>query len=217
MASSTMVNVGSDFDMTNFVNRLAESYQAKGFNVTAANLGGGASIVFDKDTGGVNTILGLGKGITANCMLNNGTLNVSYTNEDLTSKIVGLCVTPLLFVIPILGWIALVVRLVMGIVGLVGQLQLPKEISGEIRMLAGGGVPGMPTAFVAQPTIPQQTNAAPVASASPAQANTTMPVAQPAPASNGTQVTIEETAWSCQCGANGNTGAFCSQCGSPRP
>lgn len=126
MANNVMFNVKPDFDMDLFANRLADTYRAKGFTVNVANMNGSCIITFDKGTGGINTLLGMGKGIKATCMLMNDTLNISFSDADWTGKIIA-C---------IVGWFLCLVPLITGIIGIVGQIGLPKEISNDATMIA---------------------------------------------------------------------------------
>lgn len=134
MADSFMANVPSNFDMNNFVQALRDTYMAKGFSVNAMGMGNTARIVFDKGCGGINMLLGLGKGITANCMFQNGMLIINYTDADWTSKIVGLCV----------GWFLCLIPFITSIVGCINQSGLTKEINNDITMILGqfGGYGG---------------------------------------------------------------------------
>lgn len=126
MAQSTMVNVGPNFDMNMFAQRLAETYQAKGFTVQVADLGNCVSIVFDKGTGGINMLLGLGLGITANCTVNNETMIINYTDGDWTGKVIGIVV----------GWLLCFVPFICAIIGSVRQTSLPKNIGNDALMIA---------------------------------------------------------------------------------
>lgn len=126
MAQSTMINVGTDFDLGLFAQKLAETWQAKGFTVQVANLGNSVSIVFDKGVGGINMLLGLGQGITANCTVNNGTMIINYTDGDWTGKVIGIVV----------GWLLCLVPMVCSIIGSVRQLGLPKRIGNDALMIA---------------------------------------------------------------------------------
>ena len=125
MADTLMINVSENFSMENLGMELQARYQAKGFKINMANMSNGLIIQFDKDCGGLNTVLGLGKGITANCTLNNDTLVVNYTNAEWTGKIIGLAV----------GWILCFLPFITAIIGCVGQLSLPKEINTDISMI----------------------------------------------------------------------------------
>lgn len=201
MASPAMINVGPQFNMDSFLQQLASLYQSRGFMVTTTPFGSNASIKFDKNVGGINMLLGLGQGATANCTLNNNVLTINYTNEDWSGKIIGLAV----------GWLLCFIPFVTSVVGIVRQLQLTKEISADAAMIAAnsGSVANMGMGNVAAP--------APVAPAQPPMQPAAKPASQPAAPADGAQVIVEEAVWTCQCGANGNTGAFCGQCGSSRP
>lgn len=194
MASSTMITVGPQFNMQAFLNQLSSMYQSRGFTVTTIPHGTNASIKFDKNTGGINMLLGLGQGVTANCVLNNNVLTINYTDEDWTGKIVGLVV----------GWVLCFVPFITAIIGVTKQLQLTKNISNDAAMIAANSSMRVDVnmGYAAAP-----------ASVAPTQT----PAPQPTPVVNQARVIVDEASWSCQCGANGNTGAFCGQCGSARP
>lgn len=126
MADNVMVNVKPDFNMETFANRLADTYRAKGFTVNVVNMNGNCMITFSKGTGGANTLLGMGKGIKATCMRMNDTLSISFSDGDWTGKIIA-CV---------IGWFLCFVPIITGIIGIAGQLSLPKEISQDATMIA---------------------------------------------------------------------------------
>lgn len=214
MATPLTLNVGPQFNMTSFVNQLSSLYQNKGFIVSATNFGTSTAIKFDKNTGGINMLMGLGQGVTANCTLSNGMLNINYTNEDWTGKIIGICV----------GWFLCLIPFITSIIGLFRQFQLTKDISNDATMLAGGAAGsvgtyaaqapmGQQTYIAPQPSVAPQASAAPNAQVAPVSPVPVAPV-DAAPIAATEEVVV---AWNCQCGAQGNTGAFCGQCGSPRP
>lgn len=129
MANNFMVNVSENFDIEAMANEVAERYQTKGFNVRVLKMKKGVKIIFDKNCGGINMILGMGVGITANCMLSgkeNDTLNVSFSDGDWTGKIVG-CV---------IGWCVCLIPVITAIIGISKQLSLPRDISNDIQMIA---------------------------------------------------------------------------------
>lgn len=123
---STMFNVSDNFSLGVFAQKLAEVYQQKGFTVQVANLGNSVTLVFDKNTGGINMILGLGLGITANCTVNSGALVINYTNANWIGKIIGLVV----------GWILCFIPFICAIIGSVKQMNLPKEIGNDAMVIA---------------------------------------------------------------------------------
>lgn len=126
MANNVMFNVKSDFDMEVFANKLADTYRAKGFTVTTVNMNGNYMITFDKGTGGINTLLGMGKGIKATCTRVNDTLTIAFSDAEWTGKIVACAV----------GWIVCMIPFITGIIGIFGQLSLPKEIGNDATMIA---------------------------------------------------------------------------------
>lgn len=82
MTNNVMLNVKPDFDITVFSNRLAGLYQSKGYMVNVAYMNGCSIINFEKGTGGINTILGMGEGIKATCMLMNGVLSINFPTPN---------------------------------------------------------------------------------------------------------------------------------------
>lgn len=126
MATPLMLNVAPSFNMSAFAEQLATSYRSQGYVVNVMYFPDRVSVKFEKDTGGINTVLGLGEGITAHCTLNNGMLYINYSDEEWTGKIIGFCV----------GWFVCMVPFVTAIVGTVKQLDLSKKISAEATRIA---------------------------------------------------------------------------------
>ena len=79
-----------------------------------------------KNCGGINLLMGLGKGITASCSLQNNTLVVNYLEGDWIGKIIGLAV----------GWILCFIPFITAIIGCIQQVGLPNEINMEISAAA---------------------------------------------------------------------------------
>lgn len=125
MANTLMINVPPNFDMNVFAQRLASSYQSKGFTVNVMTMHNGARIQFDKNCGGINMLLGMGKGITATCILQGNGLVVNYSEAEWTGKIIGFAV----------GWFLCFVPFITAIIGSIGQYSLPGEINNEINMI----------------------------------------------------------------------------------
>ena len=128
MANNVMFNVSPTFNLDVFATRLADTYRAKGYVVNVASMGTSYSITFDKGTGGINTILGMGEGIKANITLTGNALNISFTDEEWTGKIVAL----------VIGWFLCWVPIITGIIGIIRQTSLPKEIGTDATMIASG-------------------------------------------------------------------------------
>ena len=126
MANTFMANIPENFDLDLFTDSLCQQYQAKGFNVSAVKMKNSVKLKFDKGCGGINMLLGLGQGITANVMImGNGTLSVTYGEGDWIGKIIGLTV----------GWCLCMIPVVTAAIGAFRQLGLPDQISNEIQML----------------------------------------------------------------------------------
>ena len=126
MADAVYFNVAPNFDLHMFAGQLAEKYRMEGFTVTVADFNNAEVITFDKDTGGINMLLGLGQGIKATCMVADGVLTINFSDGDWTGKIIGLCV----------GWFICFVPFITAIIGCVKQSQLPKKIGNDAMMIA---------------------------------------------------------------------------------
>ncbi len=126
MANTLMVDAPENFDLEKFSAELSETYQAKGFTVQVMKMKNGVRLKFDKKTGGINMLLGLGLGVTATCTLQrNGNLIVNYSDADWTGKIVGL----------IVGWFLCFIPVITAIIGCLKQSSLTKDIDNDIIML----------------------------------------------------------------------------------
>lgn len=130
MAQDFIVNVTPDFDMVAFSQNLAGIYRTRGFNVNILPLENGCMISLTKDTGGANTIIGLGVGIKVTLFVHNNILSVSFSDEEWVSKITAICVGFFFsaFVLPL----ALVVT---GIIGVTKQMDLSKTVHSDITVI----------------------------------------------------------------------------------
>ena len=127
MANNLMLNVNPEtFNLDVFVNALASNFRGRGYTVTAINMNGSYMLTFEKGIGGINTVLGLGESIKATCMFVNGMLTVNFSDEEWTSKIIGIVV----------GWFLCLIPFITGIIGVTRQLQLPKTITSDATMIA---------------------------------------------------------------------------------
>lgn len=124
MAQPLYINIPEGFDMGIFARKMTDAYQAKGYAVQPSVNGNTAVIVLSKDLGGINTVLGLGEGVTLNCSVLDGRLIISFLNEEWTSKIIA-CV---------LGWICCFIPLITGLVGVYRQITLPNNISADATL-----------------------------------------------------------------------------------
>ena len=125
MEGSRMFNIGPNFDMDVFVKRLSETYAAKGYTVNAVKIGPAYSVSFEKDLGGINTILGMGEGIKANITQTQETVNITFSDAEWTSKIIA-CVV---------GWFLCWIPIITGIIGFLRQTDLPKSISNDANLI----------------------------------------------------------------------------------
>lgn len=92
MADTIFFNVAPDFNLQMFAGQLAEKYRMEGFTVSVAEFNNTVVLTFDKETGGINMLLGLGLGIKATCTVFNGVLTIVFSDAEWTGKIIGLCV-----------------------------------------------------------------------------------------------------------------------------
>ena len=134
MADNIMFNVRPDFDMDSFAMKLSEAYRAKGYMVNVANMNVCYIIAFEKGTGGINTILGLGESIKANITRMNDTVSISFVDAEWTSQILGLVV----------GWFLCLIPFITAIIGVTRQLSLPKSIGNDATMIAAS-IPQQPS------------------------------------------------------------------------
>ena len=108
MADSVMLNIGPNFDFNAFADRLAQMYAAQGFAVSVADINSAKVIKFEKETGGINTVL-----------------QIMYTDAEWNSKIIG----------GLIGWFVCLVPLITAIIGAVRQSDLPKNIGRDAGMI----------------------------------------------------------------------------------
>lgn len=132
MAENLTLNVPQGFDTDAFLEQLASGYRAEGFTVNVVNLYGAKKIQLKKDCDGIKNFVGLGQGIDVNCSLNNGVLNLSYSNANWTFKIVSL-VIGLFLGLCLIG----IPFLICSVVGIMKQINLPKKITERATMMVG--------------------------------------------------------------------------------
>lgn len=127
MANNFMVNVSKNFDLDSMTTKITEMYQAKGFSVRTFKMKNGIKITVEKGVGGINMLLGMGQGITATCMLSGkekDTLSVNLSNGDWMGKIIAI----------VAGFFLCFVPIVTGVVGIVRQTNLQKDIENDLQM-----------------------------------------------------------------------------------
>ena len=123
--SNFMANVSEEFDVQAMAEELAANLQAKGYTARAVKMKNGARIAIEKGRGGINTILGMGEGITVAIMKQgNETLVATFSDAEWTSKIIGFVV----------GFLCLI-PFITAIIGTIRQLSLPKSIESELALL----------------------------------------------------------------------------------
>ena len=123
-----MMSIKPTFEMEVFANKLADTYRSKGYRVNLMPMNGNYSIVIEKGTDGLNNLLGLGEKIQVNCIRNDTSLNLSFSNAPWGGKIATLAV----------GWILCCIPFFTGIVGCIRQSSLPKNIESDSMMIAAG-------------------------------------------------------------------------------
>lgn len=121
-----MFNVKPNFDAEIFAAKLADNYRAKGYTVNVVNMNGFLSITFEKGTGGINTLLGLGEAVKANITRMNDAVCINFSDAEWTSKIIGFVV----------GWILCLIPFITAIIGTTRQLSLPKSIANDATAIA---------------------------------------------------------------------------------
>lgn len=126
MQDSVLFNVAPDFNIQMFAGQLAEKYRMEGFTVKVTEINNVVVLTFDKETGGINMLLGLGLGIKATCTVLNGVLTIVFSDAEWTGKLIGLCV----------GLYVCVIPFITAIVGCVKQSQLPKNIGKDAIIIA---------------------------------------------------------------------------------
>lgn len=130
MANNFTLNVSENLDLDAFSTKITQMYQAKGYGVNTLKMKNGVKFTVEKGLGGINTILGMGEGITVTCMLHgNNTVSVNFSDAEWTGKIVGL----------IVGWFLCWVPCVTAIMGIMRQTGLEKSLANDIQMALNDG------------------------------------------------------------------------------
>ena len=179
MASPIAFSLPQNFDLQNVVGRLGRSFQLKGYAVRSYPVGAGACLEVSRNTGGLNTVIGRCEGIKINFMPGANLLNVSFSDEQWTDKIIGFVV----------GWFTCWIPWIFTAIGAYNQYRLPKTVENELQIILGtvstptGGYYQSPAA-PAQPPAYQayQTYQTPQQHTPPAQPGGYYPPQGPAPA-----------------------------------
>lgn len=119
--------VGPDFDLDATVKTLSEAFYAKGYVVTSMPFANGVSIHFAKNTDSLNMLFGRCEEIQADLSVANGYLQVFFSRESWADKVVGFVV----------GWFCCWISYIFTVIGLINQIQLPKNIDWELRRILG--------------------------------------------------------------------------------
>ena len=133
MAQNLLLGVSPEFDFPTFVQRLSDTYRAKGYTTNIMDMGGNFSMVIEKDTSGLTHLLGMSESIRVNMIVGPGpmgenTLSINFAEEAWIGKILALVV----------GWIVCCIPFITGIIGCVRQYSLPNNISNDVRMIVAG-------------------------------------------------------------------------------
>lgn len=129
MANAMTINVRPEFQIAVFADRLARTYQQKGYTVSVTMFENQAILNVEKGVGGINTLLGLGEGVRVTCAVVNQVLTVNYSDEEWTGKIIGFVIG---FLIPLLFYVPAITAAV----GTYKQIQLPKAITADATFIA---------------------------------------------------------------------------------
>ncbi len=127
MANNFMLNVEETFNLETFSQQMKEQYQSKGYSVNVLKMKNGVKLTVEKGVGGINTLFGLGRGITATCMLHGkdkDSISVNFSEGDWTGKIVGLLV----------GWLLCWIPCITSIIGIIKQLGFEKQLKNDIQI-----------------------------------------------------------------------------------
>lgn len=127
MASPIAFSLPQNFDLQNVVGRLGRSFQLKGYAVRSYPVGAGACLEISRNVGGLNTVIGRCEGLKINFMPGANLLNVSFSDEQWTDKIIGFVV----------GWFTCWIPWVFTAIGAYNQYQLPKTVENELRIILG--------------------------------------------------------------------------------
>ncbi len=130
MAQDFITNVGIDFPLEQFAQKLSQMYFTKGYLCNMVHLDCGIILSLEKDLGGANSILGLGTGLKVNLYVSNGILTVSYTDEEWTSKIIAVALG-----LALGGFVLPAALIVTGLIGVYNQSNLSKDISNDVKFL----------------------------------------------------------------------------------
>lgn len=127
MASPIAFSLPQNFDLQNVVGRLGRSFQLKGYAVRSYPVGAGACLEVSRNTGGLNTVIGRCEGIKINFMPGANLLNVSFSDEQWTDKIIGFVV----------GWFTCWIPWIFTAIGAYNQYRLPKTVENELQIILG--------------------------------------------------------------------------------
>lgn len=126
---SFMMNISDTFSLEAFSDEVTSQYKMKGYQINTLPMKGSVKFVISKNLGGINTVLGMGEGITALCTLTgkeNDTLSVTFTDAEWTSKIIACGI----------GLFVCLIPCVTGVIGISRQLSLSKGLSNDLQLIA---------------------------------------------------------------------------------
>lgn len=117
--SKIKVTVSENFDIKVAAESLAYSFIVRGYDVRIVPYKNGFLVMFKKNCGGINCLLGLGESSIVNMRHEtDGTLVATFSGGDWTIKIIA-CT---------LGWLLCLIPVICGAIGICRQLRLAKEI-----------------------------------------------------------------------------------------
>ena len=128
MANNFSVRVDNSFNLNSLVQFVAEKYRSKGYSADIQNNGNEKSIKISKNTDIGYTLIGMVESVVVKLKVENGTLFVSFTETEYTSKIIAAI---LAFFCAGALWITM-------IIGLVNQSDLNSGISKDIKAYLSG-------------------------------------------------------------------------------
>lgn len=145
MATPISFALTPDFDLQSVVGQLGVMFQRKGYHVRSYPLGAGACLELAKNKGGLNAVIGRCEGLKVHFMPGATMLNVSFSEEEWTDKVIAFVV----------GWFSCGITWITGLVGLYNQSRLPKEVESGLRLILGSNsIPQ--TAYYQSPAAPPQ-------------------------------------------------------------
>ena len=124
--ANKIIRVPSNFNMKVLGDKIFKYYKKEGYSVDIYGDSTNLEIKLSKDMKGFLRWLGLAKQLTVNIYYEDDTLELSFSDKELVGKIVAIAV----------GWYIIFIQLITGLIGLFGQLSMPKDVTETIRKLS---------------------------------------------------------------------------------